>query len=68
VLTGFLGKTTLLNRILTGDHGLRRRAGERLRLDQHRRRAIVGIENEGNIINLANGCVCCNVRDDLVAA
>jgi CobW/HypB/UreG, nucleotide-binding domain len=42
ILTGFLGagKTTLLNRILNGDHGLRVAVlGQRLRRDQHRRRA-----------------------------
>ena len=29
---------------------------------------VVGVENDGDIVNLANGCVCCNIRDDLVAA
>ena len=29
---------------------------------------VVGIENDGDVINLANGCVCCNIREDLVAA
>ena len=29
---------------------------------------VVGVEGDGDIISLANGCVCCNVRDDLVAA
>ena len=71
VLTGFLGagKTTLLNRILTGDHGLRVAVlvndfGS-INIDAE---LVVGIENDGDVINLANGCVCCNVRDDLVAA
>ena len=71
VLTGFLGagKTTLLNRILTGDHGLRVAVlvndfGS-INIDAE---LVVGIENEGDVINLANGCVCCNIRDDLVAA
>ena len=71
VLTGFLGagKTTLLNRILAGDHGLRVAVlvndfGS-INIDAE---LIVGIENDGDVINLANGCVCCNVRDDLVAA
>jgi G3E family GTPase len=71
VLTGFLGagKTTLLNRILTGDHGLRVAVlvndfGS-INIDAE---LVVGIENDGDIINLANGCVCCNIRDDLVAA
>ena len=71
VLTGFLGagKTTLLNRILTGDHGLRIAVlvndfGS-INIDAD---LIVGVESQGDIISLANGCVCCNVRDDLVAA
>ena len=71
VLTGFLGagKTTLLNRILTGDHGLRVAVlvndfGS-INIDAE---LVVGIENDGDVINLANGCVCCNIRDDLVAA
>ena len=71
VLTGFLGagKTTLLNRILTGDHGLRVAVlvndfGS-INIDAE---LVVGIESGGNVISLANGCVCCNIRDDLVAA
>ena len=71
VLTGFLGagKTTLLNRILTDDHGLRVAVlvndfGS-INIDAE---LVIGIENEGDIINLANGCVCCNIREDLVAA
>jgi G3E family GTPase len=71
VLTGFLGagKTTLLNRILTGDHGLRVAVlvndfGS-INIDAE---LVVGVENDGDVINLANGCVCCNIREDLVAA
>src|SRR5262245_44898094 len=71
VLTGFLGagKTTLLNRILNGNHGLRVAVlvndfGS-INIDAE---LVVGVESEGNVINLANGCVCCNIRDDLVAA
>ena len=70
VLTGFLGagKTTLLNRILAGDHGLRVAVlvndfGS-INIDAE---LVVGVENDGDIINLANGCVCCNIREDLVA-
>ncbi len=71
VLTGFLGagKTTLLNRILTGGHGLRVAVLVNdfgaINIDAE---LVVGVENGGDIINLANGCVCCNIRDDLVAA
>ena len=71
VLTGFLGagKTTLLNRILNGDHGLRVAVlvndfGS-INIDAD---LVVGVEGGGDIISLANGCVCCNIRDDLLAA
>jgi len=68
ILTGFLGagKTTLLNRILNGDHGLRVAVlvndfGS-INIDAE---LIVGVES--NVISLANGCVCCTIRDDLIA-
>ncbi|UCD42081.1 MAG: GTP-binding protein [Chloroflexota bacterium] len=67
ILTGFLGagKTTLLNRILNGDHGLRVAVLVNdfgtINIDTE---LIVGVED--NAISLANGCVCCNIRDDLV--
>ena len=71
VLTGFLGagKTTLLNRILNGDHGLRVAVlvndfGS-INIDAE---LVVGVEGDGSVISLANGCVCCNIRDDLLAA
>ena len=67
VLTGFLGagKTTLLNRILTGNHGLRvgvlvNDFGS-INIDAE---LVVGVD--GNMISLANGCVCCQIRDDLI--
>ena len=67
ILTGFLGagKTTLLNRILNGDHGLRVAVlvndfGS-INIDTE---LIVGVED--NAISLANGCVCCQIRDDLI--
>lgn len=69
VLTGFLGagKTTLLNRILTGDHGLRVAVlvndfGS-INIDAE---LVVGVESD--VISLANGCVCCSIRDDLIDA
>ncbi len=67
ILTGFLGagKTTLLNRILNGNHGLKVAVlvndfGS-INIDAE---LIVGVES--NVISLANGCVCCTIRDDLV--
>jgi G3E family GTPase len=67
ILTGFLGagKTTLLNRILTGNHGLRvgvlvNDFGS-INIDAE---LVVGVDN--NMISLANGCVCCEIRDDLI--
>jgi len=67
LLTGFLGagKTTLLNRILNGDHGLR--VGVlindfgKINIDAELVDSV-----EENTINLTNGCVCCEIRDDLV--
>jgi G3E family GTPase len=67
ILTGFLGagKTTLLNRILTGNHGLRvgvlvNDFGS-INIDAE---LVVGVDI--NMISLANGCVCCQIRDDLI--
>ncbi len=67
LLMGFLGsgKTTLLNRILNGGHGLR--VGVlvndfgAINIDAE---LIEGVEE--NMISLSNGCICCEIRDDLV--
>ena len=69
LLIGFLGagKTTLLNRILNGDHGLR--VGVlvndfgAINIDAE---LIEGVEQ--NMISLTNGCVCCEIRDDLITS
>ena len=69
VLTGFLGagKTTLLNRILGGDHGLRVAVlvndFGNVNIDSD---LVVGVRS--GVVSLANGCVCCTVRDDLIEA
>jgi G3E family GTPase len=67
ILTGFLGagKTTLLNRILNGNHDLKVAVlvndfGS-INIDAE---LVVGVEN--NVISLANGCICCTIRDDLI--
>ena len=66
VLTGFLGagKTTLLNQILNGDHGLRVAVlvndfGS-INIDAE---LVVGVKSD--VISLANGCICCTIREDL---
>jgi len=67
VLTGFLGagKTTLLNRILSDDHGLRLAVLVNdfgaINID-----AELVVNVDAGVISLANGCVCCEIRDDLV--
>jgi G3E family GTPase len=68
ILTGFLGagKTTLLNRILYADHGLRVAVMVNdfgsINIDTQ---LVVGVEGEA--ISLANGCICCTIRGDLLA-
>jgi len=68
VLTGFLGsgKTTLLNRILTENHGQRiavieNEFGE-IGVDQE---LVINADEE--IFEMNNGCICCTLRDDLLA-
>lgn len=66
LLTGFLGagKTTLLNRLLHADHGLKVAVLVNdfgaINIDTQ---LVVGVE--GETISLANGCICCTIRDDL---
>ena len=69
IIGGFLGsgKTTLLNYILSQNHGIR--AGVlvndfgAINIDA---KLVVG--GEGDTVSLANGCVCCSIRDDLIPA
>ncbi len=67
ILTGFLGagKTTLLNRILNGDHGLRVAVLVNdfgaINIDAE---LVIGVQDD--VVSLANGCVCCTIRDDLI--
>ncbi|MFC4769674.1 CobW family GTP-binding protein [Effusibacillus consociatus] len=69
ILTGALGsgKTTLLNYILQENHGLKvavivNEFGE-ISIDHH---LVVGTDEE--VVELANGCICCTVREDLQQA
>lgn len=69
ILAGFLGagKTTLLNRILSYSGHLRAAVLVNdfgaLNIDAQ---LISGIEEDGTI-SLTNGCICCTIRDDLLA-
>jgi len=67
VLTGFLGsgKTTLVNRILSEQHGRRiavieNEFGE-VGVDHE---LVIGADEE--IFETSNGCICCTVRGDLI--
>lgn len=67
VITGYLGsgKTTLLNRILTGDHGKK----IAVIVNEFGEVGIDGdllVHSDEEIIELNNGCICCNIRGDLV--
>ena len=72
VITGFLGagKTTLINHILTGDHGKRICVIENefgaVDIDSTLVRENMQVAEE--VISLDNGCACCTVRGDLVKA
>lgn len=69
LVTGFLGagKTTLVNRVLHERHG------ERIAVVVNEFGS-VGIDgrlvvaSEDEVVELANGCVCCSVRGDLIAS
>ena len=67
VLGGFLGvgKTTLLNRILSGGHGVR----YAVLVNDFGELAVDGglvAAHDGETVTFANGCVCCSMGDDLV--
>ena len=72
IVTGFLGsgKTTLVNNILRGQHGLQIAVIENefgaVSIDE----SLVSenIQEKEDIISMDNGCVCCTVRGDLVRA
>lgn len=67
VLTGYLGagKTTLLNRILSERHG-RRFA---VVVNEFAELGIDGdlvVSTDEEVVTLNNGCLCCDVRGDLL--
>jgi G3E family GTPase len=69
LIGGFLGagKATLLNHVLSEEHGVRAAVLVNdfgaINIDA---KLVVGVE--GETVSLANGCVCCTIRDDLVGA
>ena len=67
VLTGFLGagKTTLLNRILREHHGQRIAVIENEFGEVGIDGALV-VSADEEIFEMANGCICCTVRGDLI--
>ncbi|MEM6292292.1 MAG: GTP-binding protein [Myxococcota bacterium] len=67
LLAGFLGagKTTLLNKLVLAEHGVRvgvivNDFGE-INID-----AELVASTDGDTVTLANGCICCTIRDDLL--
>ncbi len=68
VLTGFLGagKTTLLKRILTEYHGKRIAVIENEFGPESIDNDLLVTDQEEEIVELSNGCVCCTVRGDLM--
>ena len=69
VVVGFLGagKTTLINHILKGDHGLRIAVVVNdfgsINIDAE----LISDVGDG-MVSLANGCICCVIRSDLISA
>ncbi|MBI1890341.1 MAG: GTP-binding protein [Burkholderiales bacterium] len=70
ILTGFLGagKTTLLNRILQEPHGHKIAVIENEFGQEGIDNDILVQDSNEQIIEMNNGCVCCTVRGDLIAA
>ncbi len=68
VLTGFLGvgKTTLLNRILTEQHGHKIAVIENEFGPEGIDNELLVSEPGEQIVEMNNGCICCTVRGDLV--
>ena len=70
ILTGFLGagKTTLLNRILHEQHGHKIAVIENEFGEENIDNEILVQDSNEQIVEMSNGCVCCTVRGDLIAA
>ena len=70
ILTGFLGagKTTLLKRILHEAHGQKIAVIENEFGEENIDNEILVQDSNEQIVEMSNGCVCCTVRGDLIAA
>lgn len=70
IVTGFLGagKTTLLQRVLTESHGQKIVVIENEFGEESIDHDLLVTDTEEQIVQLNNGCICCNIREDLRAA
>ena len=72
IITGFLGsgKTTLLNHILTNQEGLKTAVlvNEFGEIGIDNELLITLDNNDDNMVELSNGCICCTINNDLVEA
>ena len=69
ILTGFLGsgKTTLLKRVLTEAHGQKVAVIENEFGEENIDNEILVADEQEQIIQMSNGCICCTIREDLRA-
>ena len=69
ILTGFLGagKTTLLKRVLTEAHGQKIAVIEHEFGEENIDNDILVSDDQEQIIQMSNGCICCTIREDLRA-
>ncbi|QTD44888.1 CobW family GTP-binding protein [Ottowia testudinis] len=69
ILTGFLGsgKTTLLKRVLTEAHGQKIAVIENEFGEENIDNDILVNDQDEQIIQMSNGCICCTIREDLRA-
>ncbi len=72
IITGFLGsgKTTLLNHILSNQQGLKTAVlvNEFGEIGIDNELIIATEDNDNNMVELSNGCICCTINNDLVDA
>ncbi|MES3012982.1 MAG: GTP-binding protein [Pseudomonadota bacterium] len=69
ILTGFLGsgKTTLLKRVLSEAHGQKIAVIENEFGEENIDNEILVTDQQEQIVQMSNGCICCTIREDLRA-